>query len=39
MPAGNRLWTGPEFGPRREIPDYGDGHAAEAIAKIVAEAI
>jgi UDP-GlcNAc3NAcA epimerase len=35
----NRLWTGPEFGPRREIADYGDGHAAEAIARIVAEAI
>jgi UDP-GlcNAc3NAcA epimerase len=35
----NRLWTGPEFGPRREIPDYGDGHAADTIARIVAGAI
>ncbi len=35
----NRLWTGPDFRARREIPDYGDGHAAEAIARIVAGAI
>jgi UDP-GlcNAc3NAcA epimerase len=35
----NRLWTGPDYGPRRDIADYGEGHAAEAIAKLVAEAI
>ena len=32
----NRLWTGPEPGPRRDIPDYGDGHAAEKIAALLA---
>lgn len=30
----NRLWTVPEYLPRREIIDYGDGYAAQ---KIVAE--
>jgi UDP-GlcNAc3NAcA epimerase len=35
----NRLWTGPDYGPRRDIADYGDGHAAEAIVKLVAAAI
>ncbi len=24
----NRLWKGPDYAPRREITDYGDGHAA-----------
>ena len=33
----NRLWTVPHYvAPRREIPDYGDGHAAELIAKVIA---
>jgi UDP-GlcNAc3NAcA epimerase len=35
----NRLWTGPDYRPRRDIADYGDGHAAEAIAKLIAAAI
>jgi UDP-GlcNAc3NAcA epimerase len=25
----NRLWRGPDYAPRRDIEDYGDGHAAE----------
>jgi UDP-GlcNAc3NAcA epimerase len=28
----NRLWQGPDFKARREITEYGDGHAAEKIA-------
>jgi len=24
----NRLWRGPDYTPRRDIPDYGDGYAA-----------
>lgn len=33
----NRLWKGPDYGPRRDIASYGDGHAAEkAIDVIVA---
>jgi len=32
----NRLWTTPDYArPRREIADYGDGHAAVAIARIL----
>ncbi len=31
----NRLWTGPAHGPRHDIPDYGDGHAAERILDIL----
>jgi UDP-GlcNAc3NAcA epimerase len=32
----NRLWTAPDYiTPRREIPDYGDGHAAELIADVI----
>ena len=31
----NRLWTGPGYRPRRDIPDYGKGHAAEAIADLL----
>lgn len=31
----NRLWTGPDYAPRRDIPDYGDGSAAELIANII----
>lgn len=33
----NRLWTVDEYAPRREIDDYGDGHAAEAIVTALVE--
>jgi UDP-GlcNAc3NAcA epimerase len=33
----NRLWRGPPHRPRRDIPDYGDGHSAEKIVAILAE--
>lgn len=34
----NRLWTQPEqFGERRPISDYGDGHAARAIVEVLAQ--
>jgi UDP-GlcNAc3NAcA epimerase len=33
----NRLWTVPSYtGPPRDIPDYGDGHAAELIVEAIA---
>jgi UDP-GlcNAc3NAcA epimerase len=32
----NRLWTDPDYAPRTDITAYGDGHAAEAIAEILA---
>jgi UDP-GlcNAc3NAcA epimerase len=31
----NRLWTVQDYLPRRTIADYGDGHAASKIAKIM----
>jgi UDP-GlcNAc3NAcA epimerase len=31
----NRLWKGPAHGPRTDIPDYGDGRAAYAIAALL----
>jgi len=35
----NRLWTVPEWKtPRRDIPDYGEGHAGAAIAAVLAGA-
>lgn len=35
----NRLWKGADFiSPRQDIADYGDGHASERIAAILAEA-
>lgn len=34
----NRLWTSPDYKPRREILDYGDGHAAEAIVSLLKNA-
>jgi UDP-GlcNAc3NAcA epimerase len=34
----NRLWAVPDYMPRREIADYGDGQAADAIARILAAA-
>ncbi|HLO77814.1 MAG TPA: UDP-N-acetylglucosamine 2-epimerase, partial [Magnetospirillum sp.] len=27
----NRLWKGPDYAPRRDIAEYGDGRAAHAI--------
>lgn len=35
----NRLWTGPDYQPRRDIPDYGSGQSAPAIAALLREAI
>ncbi len=32
----NRLWKGPDYRPRRDIDAYGDGHAADKIADILA---
>jgi UDP-GlcNAc3NAcA epimerase len=32
----NRLWTVDDYAPRRDIDEYGDGHAAEAIAGVLA---
>lgn len=29
----NRLWKGPDFAPKQEISDYGDGQAAHMIAQ------
>jgi UDP-GlcNAc3NAcA epimerase len=31
----NRLWSGPDYRPRHDIADYGDGHAATVIAKLL----
>ncbi|HEY1707278.1 MAG TPA: UDP-N-acetylglucosamine 2-epimerase (non-hydrolyzing) [Rhizomicrobium sp.] len=31
----NRLWTDPGYAPRKDIREYGDGHAAEAMAEII----
>lgn len=33
----NRLWQGPDYAPRREIEEYGDGKAAQRIADILAQ--
>jgi UDP-GlcNAc3NAcA epimerase len=33
----NRLWCGADYRPRRDIPDYGDGHSAEKIVAILAD--
>ncbi len=35
----NRLWSVPEFRPRREISDYGDGHAGNEIIEVLATSI
>jgi UDP-GlcNAc3NAcA epimerase len=32
----NRLWTGPDYAPRREIEAYGDGNAAGKVADVLA---
>ncbi len=29
----NRLWQGPDYTTRREIKDYGEGHAADIVAR------
>lgn len=34
----NRLWKGADFVARREIDEYGDGHASHRIAEILARA-
>jgi UDP-GlcNAc3NAcA epimerase len=31
----NRLWTSDNYAPRRDIADYGDGHSATAIARLL----
>lgn len=31
----NRLWRGPDYAPRRDIEDYGDGHAAEKALDVI----
>lgn len=31
----NRLWTEKNYKPRHEIPEYGDGHAAEKIVGVI----
>lgn len=33
----NRLWTVEDYEPRSEIVNYGDGHCAGKIAKIIKE--
>jgi UDP-GlcNAc3NAcA epimerase len=35
----NRLWTEPAWLPRRDIADYGDGHAAEEMVAILEQAL
>lgn len=34
----NRLWVTPDWKPRRDIPDYGDGQASNLIAEILRSA-
>ncbi len=33
----NRLWSVPEYSERRELDDYGDGHAGPAVVEVLAE--
>jgi UDP-GlcNAc3NAcA epimerase len=35
----NRLWTTADYQPRREISEYGDGHAGRAIVDVLAGAL
>ena len=35
----NRLWTVPDYRPRRPIAEYGDGHAAEEILGVLTAAL
>jgi UDP-GlcNAc3NAcA epimerase len=32
----NRLWTAPDYAPRKDITAYGDGAAAEKIVAVLA---
>lgn len=32
----NRLWSQPDYAPRRDIPDYGTGEASRIIAQRIA---
>jgi len=34
----NRLWQGPDYLPRRDILDYGEGRAAQAIVALIQQA-
>lgn len=33
----NRLWRSPAYAARRDIPDYGDGHAATRVVEVLRE--
>jgi UDP-GlcNAc3NAcA epimerase len=35
----NRLWIGPDYAPRRDIGEYGDGTAAEKVATVLQAAL
>jgi UDP-GlcNAc3NAcA epimerase len=35
----NRLWIGPDYAPRRDIPEYGDGTAAEKVVAVLHAAV
>lgn len=35
----NRLWIGPDYPPRRDIADYGNGDSARRIAEAIAAAV
>jgi UDP-GlcNAc3NAcA epimerase len=35
----NRLWTSDSYFPRADISEYGDGHAAEAVARALVELV
>lgn len=35
----NRLWTGPDYRSRRDIPDYGTGNSSTLIARVIADLV
>src|ERR1700743_3221919 len=35
----NRLWRGPDYAPRRDIDEYGDGHAAQEMVALLRAAL
>ena len=35
----NRLWTGPDYAPRRDILEYGDGNAAQKVVAVLCAAL
>jgi UDP-GlcNAc3NAcA epimerase len=35
----NRLWRGPDYAPRRDIDEYGDGHAAQEMVALLRRAL